>query len=294
MALVFDFDGTITQEDTIGELAQAAIGHQRTKTGRDLSASWDQVVKAYMDDRAAFKSGYPIKEEDRRTFEEEIDFMNAMKAVELASLDRVFQSGLFKEMGPNTLFQLGSEARRSGKIKIREGFEEIYNWAEDRDLGIAIVSVNWSADFIRGALCEFPLTNIVSNHVNYTGLIHGPPALAKPLTSAIDKVEGVLEALGSMIDKPNVCLYFGDSTTDLACLLPNTGIVICNDDQQSQLLSTLERLQRNCPHISNFKTCDANQELFWARDFREVMGSGVLGKVKTSSTQRPPPSEIPI
>ena len=47
MQLVFDFDGTITQQDTIGILAESAIALQKERRNIDLSTQWEQVVKAF-------------------------------------------------------------------------------------------------------------------------------------------------------------------------------------------------------------------------------------------------------
>ncbi|KAH9908725.1 hypothetical protein F4778DRAFT_777004 [Xylariomycetidae sp. FL2044] len=64
--------------------------------------------------------------------------------------------------------------------------------------------------------------------------------------------------------------YFGDSTTDLECLLEaDRGIVIA-DGEDSSLLKTLRRIGMEVPHVRDGFSKDG---LAWASDFEEVMAN---------------------
>ena len=73
-------------------------------------------------------------------------------------------------------------------------------------------------------------------------------------------------------------VYFGDSVTDLECLLrADTGIVMVNEgeEEENKLLGTFRRLGFEVPHVSE---AQEGAKLAWARDFEEVMRSEVLGE----------------
>lgn len=270
MRLVFDFDGTITQTDTIGELAQAAIGLQLQRTGRDLQPAWDHAVQAYLQDYASYRTNFKPPEPERGSIEAETKFLAGLKHAEEASLSRVSNSGLFAGLQREDLFQMGVEAVSSGRVVITEGFEELLNAASRKELNVNVLSVNWSKSFIEGVLHQHSL-HVIANEVAGNGEIQGPPGLDSRMTTASDK----LRALRQIITSDEQVLYFGDSTTDLECLLLSCGVVIAKDIT-SPLLNTLSRIGIQVPHIENSQK-HKNIEVFWARDFRDVLQSGVLG-----------------
>ncbi|KAK4131738.1 hypothetical protein BT67DRAFT_427122 [Trichocladium antarcticum] len=68
-------------------------------------------------------------------------------------------------------------------------------------------------------------------------------------------------------------VYFGDSTTDLACLVEADLGVVMADDGESKLLKTLRRVGLEVPHVGQWED---GRRLVWARDFDEVLGSRVM------------------
>ncbi|OAQ72777.1 haloacid dehalogenase-like hydrolase [Pochonia chlamydosporia 170] len=268
MRLVFDFDGTITQRDTIGELAQAAVNIQRRRTARDLQPAWDHAVKAYLQDFESYKTSFNPPESKRRDVASEKRFLSGMKGAEEASLSRVSESGIFAGLGPDDLFQMGVDAVSSGRVAVAEGFEELLNWAKSRGLDVDIISVNWSTSFIKGVLHPHRL-RVVANDIAESGQIHGPQSTGSRITTAPDK----LKALQQIVPTGQQLLYFGDSTTDLECLLYSHGVVMAKDGTSS-LLSTLSRIGIDVPHIGSLQE-NTNAKLFWACDFRQVQ-SGIL------------------
>jgi 2-hydroxy-3-keto-5-methylthiopentenyl-1-phosphate phosphatase len=268
MHLVFDFDGTITQQDSIEELARSAIEIQRNRKGHDLQASWDQVVQAYVAGYRHYKENHPSPENTRTCVDQEFDFLSGMKDVEEASLQRIAESHIFEGLDAKTLSQAGANAVKAGRIKIRNGFTDITRFAADRDWSVSVISVNWSRSFLRGALLPHTL-DIIANEPALNGTITGPEFFDGRMTNARDKKEALKHVVKEGDGK---VVYFGDSTTDMECLL--AGGVVISDDEESSLLKALRRIKVNVPHVS--EKVERDGKVKWARDFREVLDSGLL------------------
>lgn len=268
MHLVFDFDGTITQQDTIGELARSAIEIQRSRNGHDLQASWDQVVQAYVADYRHYKENHPSPEDTRTCVDQEVHFLSGMKDVEEASLQRIAESRIFTGLDAETLSQAGADAVIAGRIKIRDGFKDVMNLAAERNWSVSVISVNWSRAFIRGALSPHTL-DVVANEPALDGTITGPEFFSGRMTNAREKKEALKHL---MKEKDGKVIYFGDSTTDMECLL--TGGVVISDDEESTLMKTLKRIRVNVPHVG--EKSEGDGKVKWARNFREVLDSGLL------------------
>lgn len=265
MRLIFDFDGTITEKDTISTFAQAALAYQADSHGKDLSDEWKSVVKAYMDDFQQYKDTYYPPEDQRTSVADEVKFLSGSEHVETTSLDRVDASGVFSGLEERRLFQFGVDAVQSEKVIIREGFEDLIQLAGQRSWGLGIISVNWSASFITGVLinCNFP---IVSNNISKAGRIIGPNFLGHRLTNSSGKLAALRH---HFTPKGEQTIYFGDSITDLECILQG-GIAIGKQD--SELIRALRRIGFPVPHVGEVQ--EAN--IFWARGLREVLDSDVL------------------
>ena len=275
MKLLFDFDGTITQKDTISTLAQSAINVHKERDGIDLNDTWSQIVKAYMDDLKECQEGYEPAEDDRHSMEEEARYLECSLGLELASLKRVNKSGIFKGLSRDDLFNMGVEARRTGAVSIREGFETVAALAESKGWRTGVLSVNWSRAFIEGVI--HPVTmEVIANDVNLEGTIEGPGG---PLTNSRGKVSA-LHSYGFKQqgeDAPESrTIYFGDSPTDLESLALLGGVAISSQEEDTALIKSLRRIGMTVPHIS----CGSDQwehKVYWARDFAEIERCGVLG-----------------
>ncbi|RGP79117.1 hypothetical protein FLONG3_2799 [Fusarium longipes] len=268
MHLVFDFDGTITKQDTIGELARSAIELQRNRKGHDLQASWDQVVQAYVADYRHYKENHPSPEDTRTCVDQEFHFLSGMKDVEEASLQRIADSHIFEGLDADTLLQAGADAVKAGRIKIRDGFADVMSLVADREWSVSVISVNWSRSFLQGALLPHTI-EIIANEPALDGTITGPEFFNGRMTNAREKKEALKHLLK---DKKGKAIYFGDSTTDMECLL--AGGVVMSDDEESSLLKTLKRIGVSVPHVGEQSGREVTVK--WARDFREVLDSGLL------------------
>lgn len=133
LELVFDFDGTVTESDSIASVVDAALSYHRSVSAKEtcdsLSDAWRHVVKSYMEDLEAYhKSFSPAAQHDHAT---PLDaarshFSNDQrKQVERASLLRVQEAGLFRDVPVEHLFQSGQEHRDDSVVKLRNGFSEV-------------------------------------------------------------------------------------------------------------------------------------------------------------------------
>lgn len=269
MALVLDFDGTITVQDTINVLAQSALKIHRER-GRDLSHTWDEIVDLYIKSHAKFKANYPLAEDSRLDQAAESKYLASMRDVEVASAKRVEASGIFDGISSQELATAGTTAIREGDVVLREGLGELLALAETRGWPVYILSVNWSKSFIHGVLHQFDgKLTVVSNEVHDGGRIHSPDTRTF-LATAGDKLEALQGILRDVGTRPVV--YFGDSTTDMECLSLSSGIVVSSSGDSS-LLKTLSRVGATVPHVNDSADTDT---LLWARNFAEVLQSKAL------------------
>lgn len=269
MALVLDFDGTITAQDTINVLAQSAISIHRQR-GRDLSRAWDEIVDRYIKSHAQHKGSYPVAEEDRLDREAESRFLDSLHDVEVASVQRVEARGIFDGISSQDFLAAGTLAVREGRVVLREGLPELLALAETRGWPVYVLSVNWSKSFIRGVLHQFDgRLTVVSNEVHDGGKIFSPDTRAF-LATAGDKLRAFRGIMRDVGDRPVV--YFGDSITDLECLSLSSGIVISSSGDSS-LLRALSRIGEGAPHVDDGADTD---RLLWARNFSEVLRARFL------------------
>lgn len=275
MSIFLDFDGTITVKDTIGELAKFALG-VRAEQGKDLSREWDGVVKAYVDDYGRYVDEYHVGESERCLPEHEVAFLRDMKPVELTSLRRINGCQVFKGLSRETLRDAGRDAVKAGTVKLRPGFKQFIEKRTASGWKVWIISVNWSSAFIEGVL-DSPGITVVSNHVQHDGSVTGPDIFNKDghgprnLTNSCDKLDAMNALLEEESLRSGPSFYFGDSITDLECLLAAGHGVVISDREDSKLLVTLRRIGNDVPHVTAKSKLEAKYRLSWASTYEEVM-----------------------
>ncbi|KAK4154649.1 hypothetical protein C8A00DRAFT_14239 [Chaetomidium leptoderma] len=319
--LLLDFDGTITQSDTLHSLISLAIVSSQKGKGKgkeeELTALWSEIVQEYVAAHARHRAAYHPPADQRRSLAAELAFLESVAVVERASVARVGRAGFFggaaataaassgdDGLGLGFLRGLGREAVRlglssssssssgdppEGAVRVRRGFGEFVGrmGGVDNNKGggwdVAVVSVNWSGEFIRGVVeagcgggrieAGESVRRVVANAVGVSdGLVEGPRELGgEPLVTAGDKLRA-MKWLKEGMEEERV-VYFGDSTTDLACLVEADFGVVMADDADSKLLKTLKRVGFEVPHVGDG---EVKGKLVWARDFDEVLKSGVM------------------
>lgn len=320
LELVFDFDGTITEADSIASVVDAALSHHKTVSSpeacQSLTDAWHHVVKSYMADLDAYDRNLEPSVQHGHSTSLDVARAhfsnNQRRQIERASLSRVQDAGLFRGVPLEHLFRCGQEHREKQVVRLRNGFSDLIDLIrspsviEDR-ASTQVLSVNWSAAYVRGVLSSEEISPVIANEINPAdGSINATPAVSADTASVewpsvlavgSDKLSA-LRCLQRQQQKAKPKLsveivYFGDSTTDLECLLEFGGVVISPKAEPGQrpttktassnrtavkgsdLLHMLQtRLNYNVPHVSQYR----DELICWARDFAEVMHSSFLQK----------------
>ncbi|KAJ0300741.1 hypothetical protein COL5a_006559 [Colletotrichum fioriniae] len=280
--IVLDFDGTITTKDTIGALAEIGLQFQQQR-GVDLSSKWQQILLDYSKDHADHLSTYLPIADDRSSLKDELDFLRGLKEVEMRSVQRVESSSIFKGVSWEHLTLAGVTYRKEGRVKLRDGFADLMDAATEKGWSVAVVSVNWSRSFIKGVLSDYSV-DIVANEIELDGSISGPEVAGSPtVRPSLMTCEDKLQALRTLAARRGTedietLWYFGDSTTDIECLLAARGIVI-SSDAESSLIRTLRRLGYQVPKVEDV---GAPEGIAWASTFVEVLESESLSLKKST------------
>lgn len=199
MSIFLDFDGTITVNDTIGELANFALGVQEQQqqqppnpnsnpnSNATLTDSWKALVHAYTADYRAGAAAHHTPAASRLSLAQEVEFLRCLKDVEERSFARVRQCGLFRGISADRFRDAGAALVGAGKVRLRPGFREFVDRRVAEGWRVCVVSVNWSDAFIRGACsgggsgsgCEpADVVDVIANRVrSEDGAVVGPAGL---------------------------------------------------------------------------------------------------------------------
>lgn len=289
-------------EETPPEGQEQEQEEEQEEENNNLSSRWDSVVHAYVSDYKSHVSLYTPSAADRQCADDEIAFLRSQKHVETRSLARINECALFRGISPATFHAAGRELVRNGTVCLRPGFGDFVRGAWAKGWSVSVVSVNWSAAFIEGA-CGFAEgeIDVFANEVREEdGAVLGPGVLVgdalltshreegdddddkgrgsesksrglvgRNLTNSCDKRDAVREVRRKRQELDQPFYYFGDSTTDMECLLEATRGIVIADDEQSTLIQTLRRIGKRVPHV---RDAEPGEELVWAKSFEETIG----------------------
>ncbi|APA06433.1 hypothetical protein SS1G_12898 [Sclerotinia sclerotiorum 1980 UF-70] len=236
---IFDFDGTITTEDTTKLIADVGIAHQRV-LGYDLSETWEDLVKSYAADHAPCVAQYLLRMPKLLPLPGAIGVNRALKEVQLRSIDRINKTGLFAGISKEEWESAGRVAVLSGAVKIRRGFGGLVQQIERRNGVWGVVSASFSKDFIKGVLeqClrKYIDIPILANYPDENGLIRGPllgdTGVSTILTSGDTKLSAMKQLLESWrLDADSKAVYYGDDDTDIECIFDTSvkGVMVGED-----------------------------------------------------------------
>jgi hypothetical protein len=277
---VLDWDGTITQKDTLDALVNIAAS---TKPDFPTQERWKHVVDAYMSDYTSSLDKLAPDGALPTTLKGEAKLLKELKSVEQRSLDRVFESKIFADLTKESLEAGAKKAIESGEVVIRPGCVELLRRLSTRSTSngdkLHILSVNWSRQFILSCLKtagvhldpEIVLANElegIDEGKHSTGQI-SPDGSLKIIASD-DKLRHRQQI---MEEDPMPTVYVGDSWTDIECLL-GVQLGICIQDEplgssQKKLAEAFKRLNVACPRLSVWEEV-GEPGLTSARDFVEI------------------------
>jgi len=268
--LLFGFDSTLTTEDTLHLIASAGYTHHSRRTSSGISTgtgtgtlpdapvlaadgypSWADFGRAYMEDFDVHTSQFG----PRTTLEEELAYLASLKPVEQASVKRVERSALFRGV---TDSEIRYQARFA-RMRNPDALRTLVGKAMDRGTKVGVVSVTWSAVFVRAALGVVLDADVVRQIEVYANdVVMGPDGAGtggltkdqgEGLATGADKLRVLRRITGRKAGHPTVepegegeglVVYVGDSTTDLPPLLEaDVGVVV---DDNKNLAETCERL----------------------------------------------------
>jgi 2-hydroxy-3-keto-5-methylthiopentenyl-1-phosphate phosphatase len=234
--LVCDFDETITQNDSICELANLAY-EKRAKTGKcpklpngndeGCPPPWSYFVELYFKERKEhikrWCDHYP-----ESTLNDHFKMLESLKEVENTSIDRVEKYGCLKDVCYNELIERGKLIKkRDNALNVLKKFiskqrpcENLFSEEPNSERNLYILSTNWSKDIILGSLFELSLENFDKKNIFSNDLIFNSNncsigKLNRRVLCALDKLEIFNQFNKS---KGTLSVYIGDSDTDLPCL----------------------------------------------------------------------------
>lgn len=243
MLLLFDWDETISAQDTLSLIAPPEGRQHR-------GPAFSHYTESYLSDLSRHDDSFGARD----TLARQTDYLASIDAVERASVARVEEGGLFDGV---TATEIEERAR---SVRFRTGWEQVAEYLRDREgqgsgSGVEshIISVGWSARFIRAALAQPPSSlppsiprSVHANEVEMDTAGKGTGRLTKSITepdraqgqspeghggirTGIHKREEMRAIVRDYLQRGGTgkTVYVGDSNTDLPCLLEaDVGLLI--------------------------------------------------------------------
>ncbi|KAJ2456212.1 hypothetical protein EV183_000139 [Coemansia sp. RSA 2336] len=224
--LVLDFDQTLTSSDTLSMVA--AVAKRKYPENRDFA--W--FTEKYMEDYQRHQTQWqPRIDSEKITYEFLNEYLESLRSVETASLNRISEYGILAGVSRDELYDGGRA------VEFQPGAATAINrLMQAPNMHACVVSVNWSADFIRGALGANGVLNsqsisIYCNNPEFdkrTGLSKAD--ISPRLVVASDKTATISNYKQEIAHKTGLdpwLIYAGDSLTDLpALLLADAGLLV--------------------------------------------------------------------
>ncbi|KAJ1720268.1 hypothetical protein LPJ53_005086 [Coemansia erecta] len=233
MIVAVDFDKTLTAGDTIHTVATVPRArHPDTPPFAPLVAAYLRDISAHAAKWQPRLSSTPLgkKQQCRALLDE---YLESLRPLECASLVRVGESRVLAQA-------TRAEFRSAGctLAGLQSGAADALRGCLDRGHRVCVVSANWSADFIRGALeargvderrVEVYCNKMVFDRVSgeSTGRV-----LARVVVAAdkVGVIEGVRDRVARELGRRPLVVYVGDSLTDLPALLgADAGVLVGSD-----------------------------------------------------------------
>ncbi|SPO23440.1 uncharacterized protein UTRI_02119 [Ustilago trichophora] len=282
LRLFFDWDETITSSDTLSLIAPP-------ESQQLHGPSFSHYTSAYLSDLSEFEASFGPRED----WETQLKFLDRIDEVELASVARVEDGGLFKGV---TLSSIRERAER--EVQFRDGWKGFSSWLDgeikEGRLTADVISVGWSGEFIRHALATYSsstsfegIPKVYANEIemdsDQNGVGTGKITKSSPLSLLTLQEEAtqrrggirtglhklsVMQTLSKSHEKAVTTVYIGDSTTDLPCLVAaNFGLVIKPKDQwqESSVRKVIEKtmppVKKLYEHAEQFFKTDADEKV---------------------------------
>ncbi|KAI9870045.1 MAG: hypothetical protein M1830_004754 [Pleopsidium flavum] len=195
--LLLDWDSTLTTHDTL--FLVAGIGYTHSKN--NPLPPWTDISEAYISDYKRHEENYRPRREERKTLDQELRWLESLRGVERSSVERVERAGIFKGVKGCDVESVTHDAVVRRRVNLRPGWASLLNLVEEGGGRSAVVSVNWSARFVRACLeCGCELEKIREKRERWRGAATGIRVVANEI-EGLDTVDGG----GGSLSR-----YFGD------------------------------------------------------------------------------------
>jgi hypothetical protein len=309
--LLLDWDGTLTRKDTLSLVGSIAYHANPDKT----LPPWSDFLNGWMNDYTQHVNHYEPITSARTTIDQERQWLASLAPIENKSVHRVESSGIFKHVKASHVDHIATSSIKSGDLQLRSHWDSLFHSLLCSSSNkISILSVNWSARFIRQSLLSAssnlssPENEALSSYIqamdidaneisnldhadgsdgrlskgSSTGirtsgdkLLHLPPRCQRRLGQSVPTRELAEQ-------EEDIVVYIGDSATDLEALLAaDVGICIRDDpmgSSQQELSDTLQRIGVSVRPLDegiDMKQ-DKNNVVYWTHGFDQV-GEALLG-----------------
>jgi hypothetical protein len=273
--LLLDWDGTLTRKDTLSLVGSISYNANLDKP----LPPWSHFVNGWMTDYTEHATRYEPITSARTTLDQERQWLASLASIENKSVHRVESSGIFKHVKASHVDHIAASSVKNGDLQLRSHWNSlIYTLLSDPSNKISILSVNWSARFIRQSLLSassnltFPENEILNSYVQImdidaneisnlehtdgsdgrlskdssTGIRTSADKLLRLPLRCQQRLDGLVSTKGPVEREDDVVVYVGDSATDLEALLAaDLGICIRDDpmgSSQQELSDTLQRI----------------------------------------------------
>ncbi|KAL9091958.1 MAG: hypothetical protein Q9159_001103 [Coniocarpon cinnabarinum] len=281
ICLFLDFDSTLTKNDTLSALA-THVGYARNSNNN--VPPWSHFYESYTNHKRDLDEVYADKPPQTR-MENAIAYQRRLRIVEEASHQRVMNAGIFNDITVKDVEKGAWTALESQDVELRDGAIDLMKSISMLDANttqspvermVAILSVNWSAEWIRQILTaatdsHFLMTHSIVVEANELPRLGGT---WPNLCTSDQKLHVMQEYCKGRSEYLKV--YIGDSLTDVECLLDaDVGVMIRDEPLRSGQRALKELLQdarRAVPHVSEWRTRlpSTSNQLFWTYTLKEV------------------------
>jgi 2-hydroxy-3-keto-5-methylthiopentenyl-1-phosphate phosphatase len=240
--LITDFDGTVSEQDTINLLVYAAADNcQRGKA--QFLAAWQKMVGWYSTRYNRIRDEWLGNRQSLVTRHSSlVDFLKAFEELESASIQKVMDKGLLAGLTREGLRAIGR------KVVKKPGVDRVLSTMRADGVETEILSANWSKALIEGAMGEL-CDQVITNCLTYDAAGCSTGSIHLHVVSAQDKLRKFRERKCVPLrqeshthrqgKEPSRTLYIGDSISDfLAILDADLGVLI---GQNRTAMQTSER-----------------------------------------------------
>ena len=228
--LAVDFDETITTLDTVERLPKLAAERLPEREAAERRRSWEQGVSSYFAEWRETLEAVLASPPDGPTPAGRVDaFSRRFSDIEDGSLTAIESRNLLHGIPRAALTRCGKEVPK------RDGAEETLAEARRRGFDVHIISANWSADMLRGAVGD--VGDVHSNDLEFDADEVTTGKFLRRMVSARDK-RACLKRLAAGRGRVT---YVGDGMNDLAALLEaDIGIVIGRKQDMARACAALD------------------------------------------------------